>query len=165
MRFPIIQERKTVGQISLSSFLLKSTRSSNSTRLPTLRILWSAKTRTCDIEKSPIKVAVNGSPSYREALPNVKRKTPFIGSMPIVENKSPRAPESSPLIIELVLTPAMIVRPKIESQKYSGLPNAIASFASVGLKKYREMQLKRPPAKLAITAVPRAFPALPFKVS
>ena len=32
--------------------------------------------------------------------------------------------------MESELTPAMIVKPKIESQKYSGLPNAIASFAS-----------------------------------
>src|SRR5574344_1945867 len=112
------------------------------------------------MENSPISVAVNGSPSYREALPNVKRNTPFIGSIPIVESSSPNAPESRPLSIEFVLTPAMIVRPNMESQKYSGLPNAMASFARVGEKKYREIQLRRPPQKEAITAVPSAFPAL-----
>ena len=80
-------------------------------------------------------VAVKGSPSYKAACPNVKRNTPFIVSMPIVESKRPKAPEMSPFIMESELTPAMIVKPKIESQKYSGLPKAIASFASGGEKK------------------------------
>ena len=88
-----------------------------------------------------------------------------MGSMPTVESSSPSAPEISPFNRESVLTPAMMVRPKMDSQKYSGLPKAIASFARTGAKKYREMQLKSPPKNEEIMAVPSAFPAFPFSVS
>ena len=49
--------------------------------------------------------------------------------------------------MDLPETPAMIVRPKIDSQKYSAERNFSVSWASSGAKKYREMQLKRPPQK------------------
>jgi len=66
--------------------------------------------------------------------------------------------------MESVLIPAMMVSPNRLSQKYSGLPNSMASLASMGAKKYREMQLRRPPQKEAMQAVARAFPAFPFRV-
>ena len=74
-------------------------------------------------------------PSYKEDWPNMKRCTPSIGSMPMVERSSPSAPEIRPLTIDLEETPAMMVRPKMESQKYSGEPNFIANWAKIGAKK------------------------------
>ena len=65
----------------------------------------------------------------------MNRLTPSIGSMPMVEISSPSAPDIRPLIIDLEETPAMMVKPKIDSQKYSGEPNFIASWASRGAKK------------------------------
>lgn len=65
----------------------------------------------------------------------MKRSTPSIGSMPIVESSSPRTPEIRPLRRDFEETPAITVRPKIESQKYSGLLNCIASSASTGERK------------------------------
>ena len=62
----------------------------------------------------------------------MNRLTPSIGSMPMVEISSP---DIRPLIIDLEETPAMMVKPKIDSQKYSGEPNFIASWASRGAKK------------------------------
>ena len=55
--------------------------------------------------------------------------------MPIVEIKRPKIPDIKPFRIERLETPAMIVRPKIESQKYSGLLNFIVSSANRGEKK------------------------------
>ena len=50
-------------------------------------------------------------------------------------------------IMDLDETPAMMVRPKMESQKYSADMNFSVSFASSGEKKYSEIQLSRPPQK------------------
>ena len=58
-----------------------------------------------------------------------------MGSMPMVESRSPNTPDMSPLRIDFEDTPAMMVSPKRESQKYSGLLNFIASCASTGEKK------------------------------
>lgn len=49
--------------------------------------------------------------------------------------------------MDLLETPAMIVRPKVPSQNFSADMNFNASWASSGAKKYREMQLSRPPQK------------------
>ena len=65
----------------------------------------------------------------------MKRSTPSIGSMPIVERRSPRTPEISPFSRDFDDTPAITVKPKIESQKYSGLLNCIASSAKIGDRK------------------------------
>ena len=65
----------------------------------------------------------------------MKRGTPSMGSMPTVEMSSPSTPDISPLSMDLDDTPAMMVRPKSESQKYSGLLNFMASWASGGEKK------------------------------
>ena len=165
IRLPMIQDRTMVGAICFISLPFNSTRSSNFTSSPALRIFFSASTSTWDMENRPIRVAVKGSPSYRAAWPKVTRNTPFIGSIPSVESSRPSAPEIRPFSRESVLTPAIIVRPKMDSQKYSGLPKAIASFASAGAKKYREMQLSSPPKNEEIMAVPSAFPAFPFSVS
>ena len=88
-----------------------------------------------------------------------------MGSMPTVEIKRPSTPLIRPLSIDLELTPAMMVKPKRESQKYSGLLNFMASWASGGEKKYREMQLKRPPQKEARQATVSARAASPLRVS
>ena len=63
--------------------------------------------------------------------------------------------------MDLLDTPAMMVRPKMPSQNFSADMNFSASWASRGAKKYREMQLKRPPQKELQQAVARALPALP----
>ena len=55
--------------------------------------------------------------------------------MPIVERRSPRTPEISPFRRDFDDTPAITVKPKIESQKYSGLLNCIASSAKIGDRK------------------------------
>ena len=65
----------------------------------------------------------------------MKRFTPVMGSRPMVEIKRPSAPDMRPLIMDLDETPAMMVRPKIESQKYSADMNLSVSFASSGEKK------------------------------
>ena len=77
------------------------------------------------------------------------RLAPVTGSRPMVDSSRPKAPEIRPLTIDLPETPAMMVRPKIDSQKYSAERNFSVSWASSGAKKYREMQLKRPPQKEA----------------
>ena len=88
-----------------------------------------------------------------------------MGSMPMVDSSSPRAPEIRPFSRDLDATPEMMVRPKIDSQKYSGEPNFMASCASSGEKKYSEIQESRPPQKEEKQATARALPALPCKVS
>ena len=50
----------------------------------------------------------------------MKRFTPSMGSIPMVESSRPSAPEIRPFTMDLELTPAMMVRPKMDSQKYSG---------------------------------------------
>ena len=125
---------------------------------------FSARMKAWLMENSPIRAQVMLMPLYRESWPNMNRSTPCMGSMPMVERTSPKAPLISPRIMESVLMPAMIVRPNRLSQKYSGLPNSMASRARAGAKKYREMQLRRPPQKEAMQAVASAFPALPFRV-
>ena len=77
----------------------------------------------------------------------MKRFTPVIGSRPMVEIIRPSAPDIRPLTMDLDETPAMMVRPKMESQKYSADMNFSVSFASSGEKKYSEIQLSRPPQK------------------
>ncbi len=70
-----------------------------------------------------------------------------------------------PLSKDLEETPAIIVKPKIESQKYSGLLNCIASSARNGEKKYREIQLNKPPQNEAKHATAKALAAWPFLVN
>ena len=79
----------------------------------------------------------------------MKRLTPEIGSRPMVEISRPSAPDINPLITDLDETPAIIVSPKMLSQKYSADMNFSVSFASSGAKKYSEIQLRRPPQKEA----------------
>ena len=79
----------------------------------------------------------------------MKRLTPVMGSRPMVEIRRPRAPDIRPLTTDLDETPAMMVSPKIESQKYSADMNFSVSLASSGEKKYRETQLSKPPQKEA----------------
>lgn len=62
--------------------------------------------------------------------------------------------------MDLLETPAMIVRPKIPSQNFSADMNFNASWASSGAKKYREMQLSRPPQKELQQAVASALARL-----
>ena len=64
-----------------------------------------------------------------------------------MEISRPSAPDIRPLTMDLELTPAMIVRPKIDSQKYSADMNLSVSCESSGAKKYSEIQLSRPPQK------------------
>lgn len=78
---------------------------------------------------------------------------------------NPNPPEISPFVIDLVLAPAIIVNPNIDNQKYSAGPNFNASVANVGANKYKDIELRIPPIKEAMTAVPKAFPAFPFNVS
>lgn len=73
--------------------------------------------------------------------------------------EQPSAPDMRPLTMDLLETPAMIVRPKIPSQNFSADMNFSASWASSGAKKYREMQLSRPPQKELQQAVASALPA------
>ena len=79
--------------------------------------------------------------------------------MPIVEIKRPKAPLIKPFTIDLDETPAIIVSPKIESQKYSGWPNFIASCPNIGAKKYKDIHDNKPPKNDAMQAVPNALPA------
>ena len=95
---------------------------------------------TCDMENRPMRAQVVLTPLYSVVCPNMKRGTPSMGSMPMVEISRPMPPEMRPLRMDLDDTPAMMVRPKSESQKYSGLLNFMASWASSGEKKYSEMQ-------------------------
>ena len=88
-----------------------------------------------------------------------------MGSMPMVDSSRPSAPEIRPFSRDLDATPAIMVRPKIESQKYSGDPNFMASCASSGAKKYKETQESRPPQKDEKQATASALPAFPCKVS
>ena len=85
--------------------------------------------------------------------------TPCMGSIPIVESKRPSAPLISPFTIDFDDTPAIIVSPNIDSQKYSGEPNFMASCPRMGAKKYNDMHDNNPPKNDAIHAVPNAFPA------
>ena len=66
--------------------------------------------------------------------------------------------------MDLLETPAMIVRPKMPSQNFSADMNFSASCASSGEKKYSEMQLSRPPQKELQQAVASALPARPCSV-
>ncbi len=74
---------------------------------------------TCDMEKRPIRAQVVLMPSARKDWPNMKRLVPSMGSRPIVEREqAERAPDMRPLTMDLLETPAMIVRPKIPSQNF-----------------------------------------------
>ena len=84
--------------------------------------------------------------------------------MPIVDSNNPSAPLIKPLTMDFDETPAIIVSPKIESQKYSGDPNFIANCPSKGAKKYNDIHESNPPKNDAMHAVPNAFPAWPFFV-
>ena len=50
-----------------------------------------------------------------------------MGSRSIVDSSRPSAPDIRPLIIDLLDTPAIIVRPKIPSQNFSADMNFSAS--------------------------------------
>ena len=126
---------------------------------------FSISMNTCDMENRPIMAQVTLMPLYRASMPNIYRSTPSMGSMPMVDSIRPNAPDIRPLTIDPEVTPAIMVRPNSASQKYSGLPNFMASWANAGAKKYREIQLSSPPKKEAVQAVPSALPALPFRVS
>ena len=117
------------------------------------------------MENRPIRAQVVLMPSYKEACPNMNRWAPSMGSMPMVDSSRPSAPEIRPFSRDLDATPAIMVRPKIESQKYSGDPNFMASCASSGAKKYKETQESRPPQKDEKQATASALPAFPCKVS
>ena len=52
--------------------------------------------------------------------------------MPIVDITKPRAPDISPFNIDPELTPAIIVKPNIDNQKYSVGPNLSARLANNG---------------------------------
>jgi hypothetical protein len=58
---------------------------------------------------------------------------------------------------------AMMVRPKIDSEKYSAALNFKATLASWGAIRMRQKPLKRPPKTEAITPILRAFPAFPWR--
>ena len=87
-----------------------------------------------------------------------------MGSRPMQETSRPSAPDISPFTMLLLETPAMMVRPKMPTQNFSADMNFSASCASAGAKKYREMQLSRPPQKELQQAVASALPACPFSV-
>ena len=135
IRLPMIQDRPMVGAIRFISFLSRSILSLNFFAVPLAQIFFSARTSAWLMENKPIRAQVTLMPSYKEDCPNMKRCTPSIGSIPMVESRSPRAPEIRPFTIDLDDTPAMMVKPKMESQKYSGEPNFMASCAKIGAKK------------------------------
>lgn len=162
---PMSHERMMVGVMRLYSALLRPKRSVMAEALGRWTMRFSARMSTCDMENRPMRAQVVLTPLYRVVCPNMKRGTPSMGSMPMVEMSRPMPPEMRPLRMDLDDTPAMMVRPKSESQKYSGLLNFMASCASSGEKKYSEMQLKRPPQKEAKQAVNKALAALPRRVS
>ena len=97
------------------------------------------------MENRPIRAQVVLMPSVRKDWPNMKRLVPRMGARPMVDSSRPSAPDMRPLTMDLLETPAMIVRPNRLSQKYSADMNFSANWASMGAKKYREMQLRRPP--------------------
>ena len=105
------------------------------TILPLSLIAFSARMKTWEREKRPMRAQVTLMPLYSSSMPNMNRSVPSMGSMPMVERMRPKAPLMSPFTMEPVVTPAMMVSPKRASQKYSGLPNFIASSASMGAKK------------------------------
>ena len=159
MMLPMIQERMTVGASIFFSALVRAILSENLEAFWRSLIFFSARMSTCDMEKRPMSAHVVLMPSARNAWPNMKRLVPSMGSRPIVERSRPSAPDMRPLTMDLLETPAMIVRPKIPSQNFSADMNFSASWASSGAKKYREMQLSRPPQKELQQAVASALPA------
>ena len=119
IRLPMIHERIIVGLIILRSSRLRLILSVTFVAWARALIFFSARMKTCDMENSPMSAQVVLMPSAKYTFPNMNRGKPETGSSPIVESRSPRAPDMSPLIIDFDETPAIIVRPKIESQKYS----------------------------------------------
>lgn len=101
-----------VGAIRFISFLSRSILSLNFFAVPLAQIFFSARTNAWLMENKPIRAQVTLMPSYKEDCPNMKRCTPSIGSIPMVESRSPRAPEIRPFTIDLDDTPAMMVKPK-----------------------------------------------------
>ena len=154
MMLPMIQERMTVGASIFFSALVRAILSENLEAFWRSLIFFSARMSTCDMEKRPMSAHVVLMPSARNAWPNMKRLVPSMGSRPIVERSRPSAPDMRPLTMDLLETPA-----KIPSQNFSADMNFNASWASSGAKKYREMQLSRPPQKELQQAVASALPA------
>ena len=164
MMLPMIQERSTVGASIFFSSRVRRILSVNWVALARCLMAFSARINTWDMEKRPIRAQVVLMPSARNAWPNIKRLVPEMGSRPMVEMIRPSAPDISPLTMDLLDTPAMMVRPKMPSQNFSADMNFSASCASSGAKKYREMQLSNPPQKELQQAVASALPAWPRRV-
>ena len=100
-------------------------------------------------------------PASKPIKSNVNRGNPEYWSIPIVDIKSPRAPDRSPLNTEPNETDAIAVNPSIATKKYSAGPNNNATFANDGARTSNTTPLIIPPTTEAKVDILMACIALP----
>ena len=84
-----------------------------------------------------------------------------MGSSPIVAMNRPNAPEVIPAMSDFPETPAIMVRPKAHTRKYSGVPIFWANLLTWGAKNSKTIALRIPPNVEACKAMFKAFLAWP----
>jgi len=98
-------------------------------------------------------------------LPPVNLGRPVVTSMPMVATSRPSAAEMSPFIGFPALSAALMLRPKIPSQKYWKFVNLNANFASGGATAMRRSIPMKPPMAEQSRSSERASMARPCLVS
>ena len=107
---------------------------------------------------------MSGTPAASLRIPNEKRMHPLTESIPIIDTKIPNIAPIIPFATFPFDTLAMIERPKIAMQKYSGGPNNLVIFAILGAANSNTNALNVPPTNDAYNAIVNAFSGLPFFV-
>ena len=115
------------------------------------------------IANTPTATTMKPMPSVSSVMPNEKRCTPVLTSVPTMPSSSPIATMASDLIMSPCASTAAATSPISISEKYSGAPNFSASSASGGPATAISMVPKVPAMNEPIAAMASAGPARPCR--
>ena len=114
------------------------------------------------IARAPSAMSIPGSSA---AIPKLKRYViPDTGSGPIIPSSNPMQPIIKPRMVSPFEAMEINASAAIPRTKYSGAPIIKAKAVIGAASRTKENQPRRPPTKEAPVAIPRAVPALPFRV-
>ncbi|MDF3010188.1 MAG: hypothetical protein K0S03_984 [Burkholderiales bacterium] len=111
----------------------------------------------------PIATMTKPMPSESSAMPNVKRRTPELTSVPIRPSSSPNTTMAIALMSDPCASTVAAIRPKTMSEKYSEGPNLSASSASGGAMVAMMSVATQPAKKEPRAATASAGPARPCR--
>ena len=112
---------------------------------------------------TPIVTPMKPIPSANSRMPNVKRKTPELASMPTIPIRSPNNTMAIALRSDPCARTVAPTRPNTISEKYSAGPNFSATSASGGANIAKATVPTQPAKKEPIAEVASAGPARPWR--